>query len=110
VLAQQLPVFLLKCPGAMMLLLRLDVVQHGLKLNRAHRKRAMPALPEKAAIPSVKRLNPFRGCLLYLFNQLRLGNSSRQHCDNVNVISYTAHAHNFGAEVAADCGQVRMHA
>jgi len=28
----------------------------------------------------------------------------------VNVISNTAHAHKFGAEVAAECGQIWMHA
>ena len=56
----------------MMLLLRLDVLQHGLELARAYRKRAIPALPEKAAITSIERFDPFRRCFLYLFDQLSL--------------------------------------
>jgi hypothetical protein len=30
--------------------------------------------------------------------------------NNVNVISSTANVHEFGSEVAADCGQISMHA
>ena len=109
-LAQQLAIFLLKRPSAMVLLLCLDVLQHGIELTRAHRKRAIPALPEKAAIPNIKRFDPFRGCFLYLFDDLSLGSSSRERRDNVNVIRNTADAHEFGTEVAAECGQIRMHA
>jgi hypothetical protein len=109
VLAQQLAVFLLKGPSAMVLLLRLNILEHGIELTRAHRKRAIPALPEKAAIPSIKCFDPFRGCFLCLFDQLSLGNSSRQRRDNVNVISNTPDTHEFGTEVAADRGQISMH-
>ena len=90
----------------MVLSLRLHVLQ----LTRAHRKRAIAALPEKAAIPGVKRFDPFRGCFLYLFDELRLGDSSWQRRDNVNMINNTAYAHKFSTEIAADCGQICMYA
>jgi hypothetical protein len=41
---------------------------------------------------------------------LSLGKSSRQRGNNVNVISNTAEVREFGSEVAADCGQISMHA
>ena len=66
--AQQLALFLLKRAGAMMLLLRLDVLHHSLELTRTLRQRTLASLPEKAAIASVKRFDPFRGCFLYLFD------------------------------------------
>ena len=69
----------------------------------------VPALPEKAAIASLKGLDPFRGWFLYPFDQLGLGKRSRQRRDNVNVIGNTPDAHEFGTEVAADCRQVSMH-
>ena len=94
----------------MVLLLRLDVLQHGIELTRADRERAIPTLPEKAAIPRIKRFDPFRGCFLYLFDELRLGDSSWQRCDNVNVINNTAYPHKFSAKIAADCGQICMYA
>ena len=47
----------------MVLLLRVNVLEHGVKLTRAHRKRAIPALPEKAAIASIKFFDPLRGYL-----------------------------------------------
>ena len=62
----------------MVLLLRLDVLQHGIELTRADRERAIPTLPEKAAIPRIKRFDPFRGCFLYLFDELGLRDSSRK--------------------------------
>jgi hypothetical protein len=84
---------------------------HGLKLAGAHRKRGIAALPEKAAIARVKLFDPFRGRFLYLLDQLSLGNSSRQRRHNVNVISNTADdAHEFGAEIAANCRQIRVRA
>ena len=102
--AKQLAVFLLKRASAMVLLLCLDILHHGIELTRTHRKGAISALPEKTAIASVKRFDPFRGCLLYLFDELSLGNSSRQRRDNVNVIGNTPDADEFGTEVTADCG------
>jgi hypothetical protein len=48
VLAQQLAVFLLKRASAMVLLLRLYVLQHSLEPTRAHRKRAISTLPNFA--------------------------------------------------------------
>jgi hypothetical protein len=89
--------------------LRVNVLEHGVKLTRAYRKRAIPALPEEAAIASVKCLDPLGGYLLYPLDHLRLGKSSRQRCDNVNVISHTAYAHEFGTEVTTDCRKISMH-
>ena len=108
-LAKQLAVFLLKGASAMVFLLCLDIFHHGIELTRTHRKGAISPLPEKTAIASVKGFDPFRGCLLDLFDELSLGNSSRQRRDNVNVIGNTPDAHEFGTEVAADCRQVSMH-
>jgi hypothetical protein len=99
----------LKGASAMVLLLRINVFQYGFDLAWAHRKRAIPALPEKTAIASVKRFDPFRGYLLYLFDEPSLGNSSRQHRDNVNMISDTANTHHFGTEITADRGKISMH-
>ena len=62
--AQQFAVFFLKCASAMMFLLRVDVLQHCIELARAHREGAITALPEKSAIASVKRFDPFRGTFL----------------------------------------------
>jgi hypothetical protein len=42
--------------------------------------------------------------------RLSLGKSSRERSDDVNVIGNTAHAHDFGADVTADCRQIGMHA
>jgi len=67
-------------------------------------------LPEKVAITNVKCFDSLRGHLLYLLNEISLGKSSRQRGNNVNVISNTANVHEFGSEVATDCGQVSMHA
>jgi hypothetical protein len=85
-------------------------LQHGIELTQADRKRAVATLPEKTAIPSIKRFDPFRGCFLYLFDKLRLGDSSWQRRNNVNVINNTAYPHKFGTEIAADCGQICMYA
>ena len=93
----------------MVLLLCVNVLHYGLELTRAHRKRAIPALPEKAAIASIKFFDPLRGYLLYLLDYLSLGNGSRQRCDNVNMISNAANAHHFGTEIAADRGKISMH-
>jgi hypothetical protein len=43
----------------------------------------------------------FEDIFFYPFDELCLGKSSRQRGDNVNMISNTANAHNFGTEVAA---------
>ena len=76
----------------MVLLLRLHVLQHRFQFTRAHRKRAIAALPEKAAVASIKCFDPLRGYLLYLLDEISLGNSSGQRGDDVNVISHTADA------------------
>ena len=86
--AQQLAILFLKCPSAMMLLLYLEVLQDSIELTRTDGKGCIPTLPEKAAITRFKRLDPFRGCFLYLFNHLGLGKSSWQCCDDVNVIRH----------------------
>ncbi len=92
-----------------MFLLRGNVFEYGLELTRTHRKRTISALPEKAVIASIKGFDPFRGYFLYLLDELRLGNCSRQRCDNVNVISNTANVHEFGAKITADRGKISMH-
>src|SRR5262245_6733880 len=94
----------------MVLVLRLDIIQHSLELTRAHRKSAKSALPVKAAIPAIKRFDPLRGRFLYLFDELSLGKCSRQRRDNVNVISHTANVRKLCAEIAADCRQISVHA
>jgi hypothetical protein len=84
--AQQLAIFFLKRASAIVFLLRVNVLQHGLKLTLAYRERAITALPEKAAIANAKRFGPFRGRFLYLLNELSLGKSSGQRRHNVNMI------------------------
>jgi hypothetical protein len=101
--AKQPTVFLLKRACAMVLLLRLDVLHQGIQLTRSYRKGAITTLPEKTAIASVERFDPFRRGFLYLFDELSLRNSSRQCRDNVNVIGNTSDVHEFGTETAADC-------
>jgi hypothetical protein len=108
--AQQLAVFLLKSAGAMVLFLRLYVLQHSVELARAHRKGRVPTLPEKAAIPSLKSFDPFRGRFLYLFDHLGLRKSSRQRRQEVNVIGNTAHEQGVASQVAADRRQISVHA
>ena len=80
----------------MVLLLRLNILHRGIELTRTHRKGAISPLPKQIAIASVKCFDPFRGCLLYLFDEPGLGDSSRQRRDNVNVIGNTPDAHEFG--------------
>ena len=58
---------------------------------------------------AVKRFNPFRRRFLDLLYQLSLRDGSRKRGDDMNMISNTADAHEFGTEVAADCRQVSMH-
>jgi hypothetical protein len=108
--AQQFAVFLLKRASAVVLLLHLNVSHHAFELTRAHRKRAIPALPERAAVASVKRFDPLRGHLLYVLDEFGLKSSSRQRGDNENVISNTADAHEVGAQITADCREIRVHA
>jgi hypothetical protein len=60
-LVQKLTVFLLKAASAMVFLLRSDVLRHSIELTWAYGKDAISALPEKAAIPSLKRFDPFCG-------------------------------------------------
>ena len=89
----------------MVLSLRLHVLQHGFQLTRAHRKRhSRPAAagPEKAAVASIKCFDPLRGCLLYLLDQISLGNSSEQRGDDVNVIGHTTDADKLRTKIAAD--------
>src|SRR2546423_13791563 len=93
----------------MVFLLRVNIFRYDLELTRAHRKSAISPLPEELAIASVKRFDPLRGCLLYLFNELSLGNGSRQRRDNVNMNSDAANAHHFGTEITADGGKISMH-
>ena len=93
-----------------MLLLYLEVLQHIVELTRTDGKSCITPLPEKAAIMRFKRLNPFRGCFLYLFNHLGLGESSWQCCDDVNVIRYTVRSKGLAAQIAANCCQVGVHA
>jgi hypothetical protein len=45
-----------------------------------------------------------------VLDQLSLGKGSWHARNNVNVISHTADANEFGTEVTADCRQITMHA
>ena len=65
---QQFAIFLLKRASAMVLFLRVNVLQHGLQLTRTHRKNAIPALQEKAAIANFNCFDPLRGYLLCLLD------------------------------------------
>lgn len=93
----------------MMLLLRANIMQQLLELTRTYRNGAIPALPEKAAITSIKCLDPLRGYLLCLLDQLSLGNNSRQRRDNMDMVCNTADAHQFGTQISADCRKKRVH-
>lgn len=93
-----------------MLLLYLEVLQHSVELTRTDGKGCIPTLPEKVAIMRFKRLDPLRGCFLYLFNHLGLGKSSWQCCDDVNVIGHTVRSNGFATQIAANCCQVGVHA
>jgi hypothetical protein len=77
---------------------------------KTHHSPPAAAGPEKPAIARIKRFDPFRGWLLYLFDELSLRKGSRQRGHNVNVISNAADVHEFGVKIAADCCQLRMHA
>jgi hypothetical protein len=103
VLAQQITISLLKSSSAVTLLLRVNVLEHRLKLTWTHRKRAISALPREAAIPRTDSFHPFRRRFLYLLDQLRLRNGSRQCRDDVDMISNAADVHEVGTYVAADC-------
>src|SRR5205085_5476957 len=94
----------------MVVLLRGDVFQDGFELAWTGGKRAITALPEKAAVACINGLYPLRRRFLRLFDELRLGNSSRQGGDDMNVIGCSADARQFCAEVAANRCQIRMHA
>ena len=106
--AKQITVFLLKGASAMMLLLCVNVFEYGFEVTRTHRKGPYPRA-RKNPIASVKRFDPFRGCFLYFFDELSLGNSARQRRDNVNMISDTTNAHHFGTEITADRSKISMH-
>lgn len=110
VLAQQLSIFFLKSASAMVLFLRLHVLQHGIELARANRESRITALPEKAAIASVKTLNPFRGRFLYFFDHLGLGKSSRERRHDMNVITHAVDVEGFAAAIAVDRREIRVHA
>jgi hypothetical protein len=92
---QQLAIFLLECPSAMMLLLSLDVLQYAVQLARTDGNGCISALPEEIAITGFERFDPFRGGFLYSLNHLGLRKSARQSRDNVDVIGHTARAKGF---------------
>jgi hypothetical protein len=89
--------------------LRLNVLQHCIEMAGTDRESAVSALPEKPAISTVERFDPFRRPFLYLFDQLRLRNSPRQCRDDVNVIRNTAYMNQVSAEMTADCRQICMY-
>src|SRR5439155_22957111 len=95
----------------MMFLLRVDVLQHCIELARAHREGAITALPEKSAIASVKRFDPFRGYLLNLFELFTMLSSSQKlRSDNLNVFNNATYVHAVGTEIAAKRRQIRVYA
>ena len=59
---------------------------------------------ERQALRSISRY------LLNLFDELSLGNSSRQRRDNMNVISNAAYVHQIGTEIAAERRQISVYA
>jgi len=79
----------------MMLPLYLEVSQYAIQLTRTNREGCISALPEKVAIAWFKRLDPFRGCFLNLFNHLGLRKSARQCRDDVDVIGHAVRAKGF---------------
>lgn len=61
------------------------------------------ASSEKPFPPDAPHLNPLPGTgarRSYLFDELRLGDSSWQRRDNVNVINNTAYPHKFSTKIA----------
>jgi hypothetical protein len=46
---------------------------------------------------------------LYLLDEIGLGNGSLQRRDNVNMISDTANAHEFGTEITTNRGKISVH-
>src|SRR5215475_5598567 len=110
VLAQQSAVFLLKRASAVVFLLARYVLHDRIKLARAHRKRAVPALPEETAKATIKCFDPLRRGLLYFLDPFGLRKSSRQRGHDVDVVSHTADVRKFGALIPADCRQICMHA
>jgi len=94
----------------MMFLLRVNVLEHSPKLTRAHGERGIAAFPGKAAMARDNRFDPLRRRLLDLHHYLSLRESSRQRCDNVNVISHAANADDFGTKATADSGKISIHA
>ncbi len=108
--AQQVAEVLLKRASAMVLLLRLYILQHGIELARAYRKRAISALPQEPPITSINCFDPLRRYFLICSINSAWGKCSRQRRDDVNVISNTADAHEFSTKVTADCRQISVHA
>src|SRR6187455_1218383 len=92
---QQLAIFLLECPSAMMLLLSLEVLQNAIQLARTDGNGRISALPEKTAIMRIKTFDPFRGRLLYSLDHLSLRKSARQCRNDVDVIGNTGRSKGF---------------
>jgi hypothetical protein len=94
----------------MVLGLRVDIFQNGRQLTRAHRKRTVSPLPKETAVSGVACFHPLRRRFLDLLDQLRLRNGSWQARNDVNMIGDSADMYEFGSEVAADGGEISMHA
>ena len=108
--AQQFAIFLLKRASAMVLFLRLNVLQHRLELTRAHRKRTIPTLPEKAAIASVKCFDPLRGYLLDSLDESAWATvRGSVVSDNERDQQHRQRAQ-LQHDVTADCGQISVYA
>ena len=95
------------CDDARLAFLR-NATQHQAGLGSPKRPHIRAA--RKIRDSAVKRFNPFRRCFLDPLYQLSLRDGSRKRGDDMNMISNTADAHEFGTEVAADCGYISMNA
>ena len=93
----------------MVFLLGVHVSEEGVELARAHRKRAVAALPVEVAIVGGEALDPFRGCFLQPFEHVRLGESSRQRRYQMDMISHAADTEGFRARVAANGRKIGVH-
>ncbi len=85
----------------MVFLLGLHVSEDGVELARAHRKRAVAALPVEVAIVGGEALDPFPRILSSALH-VRLGESSRQCRYQMDMIGHTADAEGFRVRVAAE--------
>jgi hypothetical protein len=94
----------------MMFLLVVYVAHQLLQLAPADGKIPVPSLPEKRAILAALVLNPGRGGLLDLLQQLRLADGAGPSRRNMDMIGCAAHPVSLAITIAANGGQIGVHA